>query len=388
MSQNTVVSRGYGTWGAVWWLPTRGYGSSGNPGGGGISGVVSYFKNSNLYLEIDEPSGISIMLGDFKFSYWLTIGRPATPGIMEIGFNTDLGVVEIWNGVSWQTVGGSGVSHGGGNVASNLAVDDTALVANTTGAFNTALGEGALASNLVGDGNTAVGWDALNANTDFFNTAVGSGALKFNTTGTQNVAVGADALQGNTAGIRNVAIGTDALYNFDYTTPTNGGNTAVGDSAGIGITTGVLNTIIGLGDSNVGLGITTGSGNTIIGGGVTGLSPTLTNNIILADGVGNQRLNIDSAGLVTVLVQAATNGFRASESANEKQGVATLVAGTKVVSNTSITANSRIFLTAQETGLFTGSLRVSARSVGTSFTILSTVLTDTAVVAYEIFEPA
>ena len=80
-------------------------------------------------------------------------------------------------------------------------------------------------------------------------------------------------------------------------------------------------------------------------------------------------------------------GLQVKEGSNAKQGIATLSSGTKVVSNTSVTANSRIFLTAQETGALTGSLRVSARSVGSSFTILSTVLTDTAVVAWEIFEP-
>ena len=91
------------------------------------------------------------------------------------------------------------------------------------------------------------------------------------------------------------------------------------------------------------------------------------------------------AGLNTLPFSASA--LKVSEVANGKQGVATLVAGTVIVANTSITATSRIILTPQETGLFTGSLRVSARTVGTSFTILSTVLTDTAKVAYEIFEP-
>lgn len=67
---------------------------------------------------------------------------------------------------------------------------------------------------------------------------------------------------------------------------------------------------------------------------------------------------------------------------NAITGTATLVAGTVVVNTTSVTASSQIFLTAQETGVFTGSLRVSARTAGTSFTILSTVLTDTASVAW------
>lgn len=81
-------------------------------------------------------------------------------------------------------------------------------------------------------------------------------------------------------------------------------------------------------------------------------------------------------------------GFRASEAANGRQGVATLAAGTATVANTSVTANSRIFLTSQSDGGTAGFLRVSARAAGTSFTITSSSGTDTSTVAYEIFEPA
>lgn len=80
-------------------------------------------------------------------------------------------------------------------------------------------------------------------------------------------------------------------------------------------------------------------------------------------------------------------GLRVAEGANCKQGVATLVAGTVTVANTSVTANSRIFLTAQDDSS-TGALRVSARTAGTSFTITSSNAGDSGVVAYEIFEPS
>lgn len=85
-----------------------------------------------------------------------------------------------------------------------------------------------------------------------------------------------------------------------------------------------------------------------------------------------------------------STGLQVAEGVNAKQGVATLAAGTVVVANTSVTANSRIFLTAQSLGTVTApsALTVSARSVGVSFTILASQLTDTSVVAYEIFEPA
>jgi hypothetical protein len=57
------------------------------------------------------------------------------------------------------------------------------------------------------------------------------------------------------------------------------------------------NTIIGY---NTGRGITTGINNTILGANVTGLAAGLSNNIILADGAGNQRLNIDASGNVGI----------------------------------------------------------------------------------------
>jgi hypothetical protein len=81
-------------------------------------------------------------------------------------------------------------------------------------------------------------------------------------------------------------------------------------------------------------------------------------------------------------------GLAVKEGTNAKQGTATLAAGTVTVANTSVTANSRIFLTAQTSGAAPGALRVSARTAGTSFTITSTSATDTSVVAYQIFEPA
>lgn len=82
-------------------------------------------------------------------------------------------------------------------------------------------------------------------------------------------------------------------------------------------------------------------------------------------------------------------GLAVSESANGKQGIVTLVGGTATVSNTHVTTNSRIFLTAQSLGtvIIPNALAVTARTASTSFTITSADSTDTSVVAYEIFEP-
>jgi hypothetical protein len=86
-------------------------------------------------------------------------------------------------------------------------------------------------------------------------------------------------------------------------------------------------------------------------------------------------------------VTTVGKGYSTAEGTNAKQGTAVLVAGSVVVANTSVTASSRIFLTSQADGGAPGFLRVSARVVGTSFTITSSSPTDTSTVAYEIFEP-
>lgn len=97
-------------------------------------------------------------------------------------------------------------------------------------------------------------------------------------------------------------------------------------------------------------------------------------------------LVMDAAGNATLRVVGA--GYRIKEGVNAKQGIAVLAAGTVTVSNTAVTANSRIFLTAQADGGTPGFLRVSARVAGAGFTILSSNALDTSTVAYEIFEPS
>lgn len=88
-----------------------------------------------------------------------------------------------------------------------------------------------------------------------------------------------------------------------------------------------------------------------------------------------------------VVIDVAGSGLQIKEGTNARMGTATMVAGTVVVSNTSITANTRIFLT-KEGSTSTGHVRVSARSVGTSFTISSSSGSDTSSVHWMLVEPA
>jgi len=100
--------------------------------------------------------------------------------------------------------------------------------------------------------------------------------------------------------------------------------------------------------------------------------------------------SILTAGLVTtgsVDISLAGQGVKVAEGINAKQGTVVLVAGARVVSNTSVTASSRIQLTSQLDGGSPGFLRVSSRIPGTSFTVTSSNAADTSTVAYFITEP-
>ena len=105
---------------------------------------------------------------------------------------------------------GIAVGLGAGSVATNIAVGDTALDSNTTGANNTAVGYNALTSNTDGIQNVAVGSQALDAATTSNNTAVGASALGALTSGANNVALGFQAGDSLTTGSNNIVIGYDA----------------------------------------------------------------------------------------------------------------------------------------------------------------------------------
>ena len=166
------------------------------------------------------------------------------------------------------------------------------LLSNTTGSANTANGYLALAFNTTGHDNTANGYAVLYSNTTGYeNTANGSLALFSNTTGFDNVATGYQALYNNTTGFFNMANGQQALYSNDtgYQNTANGiqalfhntsgfNNTAYGFQALSLNTTGEINTAIGYnalfhntGSGNIALGqaagvlLTTGNDNIDIG---------------------------------------------------------------------------------------------------------------------------
>lgn len=83
-------------------------------------------------------------------------------------------------------------------------------------------------------------------------------------------------------------------------------------------------------------------------------------------------------------------GLRIAEQIGQpaRMGIAVLVAGSATIANTSVTANTRIFLTSNVPGGTPGFVRISAITPGVSFTITSSSGTDTSTVSWLLIEPA
>lgn len=156
----------------------------------------------------------------------------------------------------------------------NVGVGNLCLVNVTSGYNNVAMGTWALQGLTTGERNTAVGFAPICIGNGSYNVGIGYEAGR-STNANSNVTIGYRNLYSNSIGAGNVCIGFQAGYLIN-----SGNNTIVGNSTG--------------------QGITTGSNNTIIGAGVVGLPSTLSNNIILADGSGNQRLRIFDSGNTSI----------------------------------------------------------------------------------------
>lgn len=81
------------------------------------------------------------------------------------------------------------------------------------------------------------------------------------------------------------------------------------------------------------------------------------------------------------------NAISLEDGSNKRMGVATLVAGTVTVSNSSVTANTRIFLSRQVAGGTLGHLSVGTVTASTSFVINSSSNSDTSTVNWLLIEP-
>lgn len=89
----------------------------------------------------------------------------------------------------------------------------------------------------------------------------------------------------------------------------------------------------------------------------------------------------------SIIANTAGYGLKVKEGTNAKMGESTLVGGTVTVTNTSVGATSRIFISRRVAGGTVGTMTFTI-SAGTSFTITSSSGTDTSTVQWLIVDPA
>ena len=223
----------------------------------------------------------------------------------DITSNTALGSGALQNNTSGDNNVGVGFNSLSNNTTgrNNISVGRGALSSNTTGQNNVGVGANALTDNITGNNNVALGLAALaNSTKGNSNVSLGSYSMQYNDSGSANIAIGYVSLRNNISGIDNIAIGYNALVNNTI----GNSNTVIGRSAGRTLVDGDNNTIMGY---NTSLGLTRGSNNTIIGAFVTlgGADSSVNNNIILADGQGNQRVRVNNTGDVGLGINYPTH---------------------------------------------------------------------------------
>jgi len=243
---------------------------------------------------------------------------------------------------------GKGKSQAPDNTAFGQNSLSNIVFAEPNGNYNTAFGSNTLPALTSGYANTAVGESALSAvTTGTFNAAFGTGAL-FENNGNQNLAIGSDAMVNNTGGSFNVAIGSSALGNG----LTASSNVAIGRQAGQNIT-GNNNIVIGV---TSGTSIGAGTGNVVVGsfGGVA----NAVNTIVIGDGAGNRRINIDGSGNVGLFgVTAPSAGFHTNGTVR-LQGIGTNTIDTKI-----LTADANNNITTRTLASFVADLTVPISSL-------------------------
>jgi trimeric autotransporter adhesin len=234
---------------------------------------------TNMFVGLD--TGNESLTGASNIGFWVYTLTSLTNGSM----NTAVGGKALYftTSGSYNTALGNQAMYQNRNGNSNTAIGQNALYANVSGSYNTAVGEEAGFSLEVGSYNTAIGKNALR-NTTFgsYNTALGLQSLYQNSTGSYNTAIGKDALVSNTAWSFNIALGNQAGYDYNDTTGAvwSGGNIFIG--------------------YNTARGLVTWWRNTIIGSSIIGLDPDLSDNIILADGQGRRRINVNQNGDISL----------------------------------------------------------------------------------------
>ena len=359
---------------------TAGAGANSAYGGGATS---ANGDNSLAWGVTSTSAGTSaIALGN--------IATASAPGSVALGDNT------IASGNYSYALGSGSSATKQGSMAFGLGAASTANYAIALGNNATAAGSGSVAIGTSANPthvNSVLICDGQNRTTDSsanqFVAAFSGGhyfytgnILSFLLDPNLSLAIG----NGSSAGgsIYAFAFGNNAVTNNDYSFAMGTGARAGGGvGGGYGFAFGNSTNANGLHCLAIGnQAITTNAGSWVIGDGNSTPQTDTAANQFAASFAGGFKLYTGDLSVATV-----GKGLQVKEGSNAKQGVVTLSSGVGVVSNTSVTANSRIFYCAQDTGTV-GFLTITARSAGSGFTITSSVLTDSGVVAYEIFEPS
>jgi len=179
---------------------------------------------------------------------------------------------------------------------------------------NVLLGDEAGTAITLGDENVFVGFQSGDALVD----------------GTFNVAIGSNSLTADTKGKKSVAVGTNALSTQNFTSLTDTFNTAVGHSAGTGVTSGINNTLIG---ALAGAALTTATKNTHVGYSAGGVGViTGTRNCTLGHEAGKAL----TSGSSNVYIGAFTGLGEQSGTANTAIGDAAYITEADGDENTAI----------------------------------------------------
>ena len=268
--------------------------------------IQSTFNTQRLTIDTNgDPAPFNTLRGANSDGFNLWIGGGGANTVGALG-NTNLGAENV------------SIGHFAARDATTMF--DSVIIGNaagrgmTTAADNTVVGRSAMQGDgvnpVTGHHNTVVGVNAMGAQatTAEDSVAVGLDSLEAVTTGFQNTCVGYESCAKNDTGFSNTVMGS---HSFENATGAHD-NVAIGLNSLRDCTTCDHNTVIGRG---TGGGITTGESNTILGGQVTGLAGGLTSNVILADGDGNIRMQIDGTGAttfngnVTIVGQVAPNSY-------------------------------------------------------------------------------
>lgn len=384
---------------------------AGGGGGGTVSNVASGYGltggpiTTTGTLKVDTSSANSIATSyDISLKANLISPSLVTPllGTPTSGTLTNCTGLPISTGVSGL---GTGIATWLATPSSaNFAAattDETGsglVVLNTTPTFNTSIISPIVYGSSASGGTITV---ASTSHATMGQINVDGSVVSLRSSGTQKLAL-SSTLFNSTNSIHtftsgNTSTGSQAPYTFTTNAQTSRtANTEVNDvyfnlsasqgwsgSAGAGAVTTVRAMRIApptyyFGGTNT---ITNAATVAIEGAPIAGTLATITNPYALWIQSGKTQLDGDVA-----LGTAGKNIFVKGGS-NTIVGTATLSSGSVVVSNTKVTANSIILVTTQSVSGTAGSVAVTARSAGTSFTLTSTSGSDASTVAYFIIEP-